>query len=188
VRHADRLRRTKEVFVSAVSLLFIAQVGLYFSHGVGGSFYVLLLLFFIAFNYLEANLPALVSRVAPADRKGTALGIYSMAQFLGIFFGGALGGWLHGRFGPQSVFLFCSALAAVWLPLAGRMSKPQNLSSQLLNVGQLSPAEAARLTVDLMGIPGVAEAVVSEDGIAYLKVDLNTLDREALRKISPVEG
>ena len=135
VRHADRLRRTKEVFVSAVSLLFIAQIGLYFGYGVRGSFYVMLLLFFIAFNYLEANLPALVSRVAPADRKGTALGVYSMAQFLGIFFGGALGGWLHGRFGPQSVFLFCSALAAVWLPLAWRMSKPQDLSSQLLNVG-----------------------------------------------------
>ena len=188
VRHADRLGCTKEVFVSAVSLLFIAQVGLYFGHGVRGSFYVTLLLFFIAFNYLEANLPALVSRVAPADRKGTALGIYSMAQFLGIFLGGALGGWLYGRFGAQSVFLLCSALAVVWLPLAWGMSKPQNLSSQLLHVGQLSPAEAARLTIEFIGVPGVAEAVVSEDGIAYLKVDLDTLDREALRKISPIEG
>src|SRR5919198_4915773 len=126
VRHADRLGRTKEVFVSAVSLLFIAQVGLYFGHGIRGSFYAMLLLFFVAFNYLEANLPALVSRVAPADRKGTALGVYSMAQFLGIFFGGALGGWLYGRFGAQSVFLFCSALAGVWLLLAWRMPKPLN--------------------------------------------------------------
>ncbi|HYY15790.1 MAG TPA: MFS transporter, partial [Gammaproteobacteria bacterium] len=98
------------------------------------------------------------------------------------------GGWLYGRFGAQSVFLFCSALAGVWLLLAWRMPKPRNLSSQLLHVGQLSPAEAARLTVDLIGVPGVAEAVVSEDGIAYLKVDLDTLDREALHKISPVEG
>ncbi len=186
VRQADRRGRTKDVFVGAVILLAAAEIGLYFSYQAPWPLYLMLLLFFTAFNYLEASLPALVSRVAPADRRGTALGVYSMSQFLGTFLGGALGGGLYGRFGAPGVFLFCIAVGVVWLPLAWKMSKPRHLSSHMINVGKLTRAEAVQLTAKLTAIAGVAEAVVVfEEGIAYLKVDLEALDREALRGISP---
>jgi predicted MFS family arabinose efflux permease len=185
VRRSDRQGRSKELFVGAVILLLAAEIGLYFGYRAQWLLYLMLLLFFTAFNYLEASLPALVSRVAPADRKGTALGVYSMSQFLGIFLGGAIGGWLYGRFGAPAVFLFCIAAGAAWLPLAWTMSRPRNLSSHLLHVGKLTPAEAAQLTARLASIAGVAEAVVAyEEGIAYLKIDSGELDHEALHEIS----
>ena len=52
-----------------------------------------LLVFFVAFNVLEAMLPSLISKAAPARAKGTALGVYRSVQFLGTFVGAAAGGW-----------------------------------------------------------------------------------------------
>ena len=63
-----------------------------------------LLLFFAAFNLLEASLPSLISKIAPADAKGTAMGVYSTSQFGGAFVGGLLGGWVHQQFGLIAVF------------------------------------------------------------------------------------
>jgi len=84
-----------------------------------------LLLFFTAFSLLEAFLPSLISLHAPASRKGTALGIYSCAQFLGIFIGGITGGWLYGVAGLTSVYLFCAGLTILWYAIALGMKKSQ---------------------------------------------------------------
>jgi len=73
--------------------------------------------FFVAFNVLEALQPSLVSRVAPPDLKGLALGFYNTAQALGLFAGGAAGGWLAARAGADAVFLGAATLAALWLAL-----------------------------------------------------------------------
>ena len=77
-----------------------------------------LLVFFTAFNVLEATLPSLISKLAPAGTKGTAIGVYSSVQFLGTFAGAAVGGWLSQHHGADAVFGFCAALAVVWLLLA----------------------------------------------------------------------
>ncbi|MEO6958495.1 MAG: MFS transporter [Burkholderiaceae bacterium] len=81
------------------------------------SFYTLVILlvgFFIAFNILEALQPSLVSRVAPPNFKGLALGFYNTAQSLGVFGGGVVGGLLAAHQGQSKVFLVASALAFVW--------------------------------------------------------------------------
>lgn len=75
--------------------------------------------FFVAFNILEALQPSLVSRVAPSEYKGLALGFYNTAQSLGIFMGGALGGVLASQGQSSTVLLSSAALAFVWY-LAGR--------------------------------------------------------------------
>ncbi len=54
-----------------------------------------LVIFFSGFNVMEASLPSLITKAAPPDAKGTATGIYSSSQFLGIFVGGVVGGWAH---------------------------------------------------------------------------------------------
>jgi MFS family permease len=74
---------------------------------------------------LEALLPSLVSRIAPAHARGTAIGIYNTTQTLGLFCGGLMGGWVAGRFGPAAVFGACAALAIGWLALAAGM-RPVN--------------------------------------------------------------
>lgn len=77
--------------------------------------------FFAAFNVLEALQPALVSRVAPAQHKGLALGFYNTAQAVGLFVGGGVGGWLVARSGPGAVFEAAAVLAVVWLAVAWGM-------------------------------------------------------------------
>ena len=74
--------------------------------------------FFVGFNILEALQPSLVSRVAPPEFKGLALGFYNTTQSLGIFLGGAVGGLLA-AYGKAPVVLVVSALlAASWLLVA----------------------------------------------------------------------
>jgi predicted MFS family arabinose efflux permease len=78
-----------------------------------------LVLFFTGFTALETILPALVSTFAPTSLRGTAMGIFSSAQFLGVFAGGALGGnALHfgGAWGLMGALLALSLLwlAAIW--------------------------------------------------------------------------
>ncbi len=115
---ADRPERAKAIFAGAIALLLVAHVLLFafpdsLTGLVGG-----LLVFFTAFNLLEAKLPALVSKLAPADVKGTAIGVYSSVQFFGVFVGGAVGGWLQQHYGAGAIFWLGMALTAVWLVLA----------------------------------------------------------------------
>lgn len=77
--------------------------------------------FFVVFNVLEALQPSLVSRVAPAEHKGLALGLYNTAQAAGLFCGGALGGWLAAYAGTDGVFQATAALALVWLAITRGM-------------------------------------------------------------------
>jgi MFS family permease len=73
--------------------------------------------FFSAFNLLEAALPSLVSRFAPAHLRGAAMGAYSTSQFIGAFVGGAIGGIALGRLGVGGVFECAAATTLLWLPL-----------------------------------------------------------------------
>lgn len=178
---AEKRRHMKGVLLGAVSVLGLAQLLMYLVGQAWIGMVSGLLLFFVAFNLLEASLPSLVAKMAPAAAKGTAMGFFSSSQFLGAFAGGLLGGWAHQALGLNGVFLLGACLALAWLLLAAGMSNPRYLSSHLLNVGPVDEQEAQRLAARLGGIPGVAEAVVvAEDGVAYLKVDKDNLDRAAL--------
>ena len=90
-------------------------------------FLIALLVFFVGFNYLEATLPALVSKVAPVEKRGAAMGIYSSSQFLGIFAGGSVGGLLIAMSDITTLLAANAALSVIWaallVRLAGR-SKP----------------------------------------------------------------
>jgi predicted MFS family arabinose efflux permease len=83
-----------------------------------------LLAFFVAFNVLEALLPSLVSRIAPAHARGTAIGVYNTTQTLGLFFGGLAGGWLAKHYGAAAVFAACALLSTLWLAAASAMRSP----------------------------------------------------------------
>ncbi len=181
--YAEQHRALKPILVSAIVLLSCGMFGLSQLHHNLIGITLMLLLFFIAFNFLEACLPSLVSKIAPAEQKGTAMGVYSSAQFLGAFLGGLIGGGLAHYYGSKSVFLVNAILAGVWFILAVTMKNPRYLSSHLLKVGQLNKQQAKQLTKCLTQVPGVAEVVIIiEEGVAYLKVDRQILDMVALNK------
>ena len=121
VLYADRRNRPKPVLIGAVVLLLGAEALLGTVRGSIAALAVLLLAFFAAFNVLEALLPSLVSRVAPAEGRGAAIGVYNTTQALGVFFGGLLGGWLARHHGATGVFVACAVLVAVWLGVAAGM-------------------------------------------------------------------
>lgn len=121
---AERGGHMRGVLLAAVAAIGVAQLGFLVP---GGSLWlsaVALTLFFAAFNFLEAALPALISRLAPKQSRGTAMGVYSSAQFLGIFLGGVLGGWCQGRFGMSGTFGFSLVVASLWLMSALPLRPP----------------------------------------------------------------
>ncbi len=181
----EKYRRMKPVFIGAVATVMAGQLSLLLWHGNIWSIAAGLFVFFTAFNLLEASLPSLISKAAPAKSKGTAMGVYSSSQFLGIFVGGAVGGGLQSLFaghGLIAVFGLTTALAAGWLIVAATMPTPRYLASRLIHVANAGQPEARRrMTERLLAIRGVAEAVVlPEDSVAYLKVDDRKLDEAAL--------
>ncbi len=125
---AEKKQRMKLFFFGAIVGLSVAELLLWTSAQSLLISAVGLFLFFASFSVLEAFLPSLVSKTAPAARKGTALGIYSCSQFLGIFVGGSIGGWLYGALGLTNVYLFCTLLTILWATIAFRMKNPQHRS------------------------------------------------------------
>lgn len=107
----------KQIFMGSVILLALSEFGLWQGYTSTIWLAAMMLAFFTAFNYLEAALPSLVSRTAPADRRGAALGVYSTSQFLGAFIGGTMGGWLYGKSGVGSVFLVNAIFILIWLAI-----------------------------------------------------------------------
>ncbi|EGI75364.1 MFS transporter [Hylemonella gracilis] len=85
---------------------------------------LLLFVFFCGFNVLEATQPSLVSRIAPAHARGTALGVYNAVQSLGLFVGGAGGGWLARQGGASALFIACTVAMVLWLWVAWPMQAP----------------------------------------------------------------
>jgi MFS family permease len=123
ILYADRRNRPKPVLLGAVALLAAVEVSFVFSDSVL-AYGAALLAFFVAFNVLEAMLPSLVTRIAPAHARGTAIGVYNTTQTLGLFFGGLLGGWVAEHFGATAVFAGCAAFSALWLAAASAMRPP----------------------------------------------------------------
>ncbi|MCK9379819.1 MAG: MFS transporter [Sulfuritalea sp.] len=118
---AEKRDKVRPVFIFAIGLLLVTLLVMWFANT---NFMVVaggLLSFFVAFNILEAMLPSLISRIAPARAKGAALGVYNTTQALGLFVGGALGGWLMKNFDAGAVFIFDAAMVTLWLGAAVTM-------------------------------------------------------------------
>lgn len=132
---SEKYGKVKHVFLGAIFLLLLVQLGLWLvlekSVHQGSLVVSLLLAFFVAFNILEASQPSLVSRIAPADAKGTALGVYNTMQSLGLFCGGVLGGWLKHNVGVAAVFFLGAVLIMGWLIIAANMKNPPARSRKI---------------------------------------------------------
>ncbi len=171
---AEKRRQMKPVFIGAVVLLALMVGGMAVASHRQVLFLVCLFFFFMAFNLLEATLPSLMSKMAPAGAKGTASGIYSTSQFLGAFAGGVSAGWILEYHSLAAVFHLSVILIVGWLILALTMSAPRFLSGVQVSLEGLPFAEAEQR---LSQLPGVVEVLLIEDeAMAYLKVDPQDFD------------
>ena len=110
----ERSNKSGSIFKGAVLILVFSQIGFYLWHDSIMVLAAMLLVFFTGFNYLEASLPSLISKLATNNTKGTALGVYASSQFIGTFTGGLIGGIIHEYYGLPVVFVFGSIMALVW--------------------------------------------------------------------------
>lgn len=181
--YGEKKRQMKRIVLGAVAVLVLSELFLWWFGNRLWSLVAGMIVFFIAFNLLEASLPSLISKVAPAGGKGTAMGIYSTSQFLGSGLGGVLGGWLYQLGGLGPVFAGCAALCALWFVVTWSMREPPYVTGLRLPLS----AGAARnpaLSEQMMAVAGVSDAVVIvEEAAAYVKVDMKVLDRAALDRL-----
>jgi MFS family permease len=184
VFYAERRGSGKPVFVGAVALLLAAQMAMPWMLGSVRDIAFFLLMFFVAFNVLEAMLPSLISKFAPVGARGTATGIYSSIQFLGTFVGAAAGGHLYEHHGLPALFAFLASLLAVWLLFAVGMRAPVAVRTRAYPLPPIDEQAAEGLAARLAELPGVREAlVVAGEGKAYLKVDAAGFDEENVLRL-----
>ena len=181
---AEKKAKMKQVFMLAIALAFAAQLLLLAGQNSLWLVAAALLVFFTAFNILEASLPSLISKIAPLAAKGTAMGVYSSVQFLGAFFGAVMGGILMQHVGHNSVLIFSAVLLLLWLIIASTMNPPHAVSTKLYHLLDLSEAEAAQLQQQLAAVQGVHEVIViASENIACLKVDMQGFDEGAIQQL-----
>jgi len=117
-------RRLKAAFVGSIAVLLAVQLVQPWASGSAWWIAAFLLAFFTAFNVLEAHLPTLVSRIAPAASRGVAIGAFASLQFFGTFFGAAAGGFLYGQWGTAGIVIFDAVLLVIWLMAAAGTKVP----------------------------------------------------------------
>jgi MFS family permease len=181
---AEKLRRLRATFLLAIGMMIAAELGLVWSESYLAVF-VVLVLFFGALNFLEAILPASVSRVARADMKGTALGLYSSAQFIGAFCGGLAGGALLASGDHRTVFAWLAGILCLWFMLALSMKVPEFLKSRVVSLKTLAAADVEQFVERARELAGVREVSVYQvDRVAYIKVD-KSFDERDLESLIP---
>lgn len=178
---SERRRHYKGGLLVAIALLALAQCVMAFLAASVSVLIVGLLLFFVAFNMLEAALPSLISKVAPSNSKGTAIGVYASMQFLGAATGSAVAGWLSKHYGAESVFLFCLALTVVWLIASLSLSIPV---ARVYPVPNMDNGRAEGLSERLREVSGVRDAWIAvSEGVAHLKVDSASFDEQNVKRL-----
>ena len=166
----------KQAFCAAICALGIVLLCFAYAQS-SSAFLILLFIYFVAFNLLEAMLPSLVSKVAPTASKGTAMGVYSTCQFFGAFCGGAIGGIVVSIWSDRALFLIAAVVVFIWLISAISLRWP----ARLTNVKYSVLSEAA--TLDLSAVEGVEDAVyIAEEQSLYLKIDKTRLNQVALNE------
>ena len=185
----EKRGKLKPVFVGAVALMLAAQIALSQTLHSFAGLVASLFAYFVAFNLLEATLPSLISKLAPASAKGTAMGVYNTSQSLGLFVGGVTGGWLAQHQGFGSVFVLCAILMGGWLILALGMRAPPAVKTRMFHVNSLNPSRAQELRAALAALAGVVEAaVLADEGVAMLKVKQSGWDEAAAMRLLQGEG
>ena len=155
---AMRKSQEKGFFLFAIGLLVSAMLTvLLLANFVG--LIIGMLLFFIGFNFLEASLPALVSRIAPAGQRGSAMGIYSSGQFFGAFLGGVIGGAVVQQFGNQALFMVLAVIGLLWLLVASTLIIPERAQRLSLAVAVETELAAQQLAAQLSALTGVQASV-----------------------------
>ena len=182
--YSESKRKLKPMFIIAIVLVGLVQVGMMLFHSDHLFILIVLLtIFFIAFNFLEATLPSWVSKVAPLRAKGCAMGVYSTSQFLGIFVGGVLGGFALHQGTTKGIFILTTVLTLLWLLCLIKLKNPPYVTTLLFPLD-----DQYKRTKNLMQLldklEGVEDCTTTLNGqLLYIKYDKKKISEKALRNV-----
>ncbi|WP_168389746.1 MFS transporter [Acinetobacter indicus] len=184
---AEKYRKMRGIFLTAIGGIILGLIMMIFGFE---SKYILLIglgLFFIAFNVMEALLPSWLSKAAPIQSKATAMGVNASSQFLGAFFGGMIGGQLLLLNNTAMGWSILTAVAIIWLLMSFGLAQPRYLSSMVFRLPEAKQTD--EWTSQLLAIHGIEEVVVmSEQQVAYIKVDKQQIDDAARQQLTHLLG
>ncbi len=182
---AEKKRLMRPLFIIAVVIILLCLLMMLFFADSAIVVSLGLFLFFTAFTFLESCLPSWVSKIAPIRQKGSAMGIYSTCQFLGIFIGGTLGGISYAHFGIDGVFTLAAIMAAVWAIISFNLDNPPYLSTMIFACDQ-PPREIIQ---EIQQMTGVNEATwFDNENLLYVKGDKQKIDEPRLRKLAELDS
>ena len=176
---SSRGKAPKRMLISAIAMLLIAFAML--GSGILNWWLVVtaMVVFFTGFNYLEANLPALVSSIAPAGQKGTAMGIYDSFQFFGAFLGGVVSGSIATAYGAQGAYISGIIVAVLWGLIMMGLRTTDKFKRVTLSLDKAIQPTSEQVN-SLEEQAGVIEcAVDAQQGLLFLKVDSDFKELEA---------
>ncbi|MFT2110325.1 MFS transporter [Marinomonas sp. 2405UD68-3] len=171
---------TAVMFLLSISIMLMAFIPSMVLFG------VLLWVYFVAFNTLEATLPSVVSKLSPVGYRGTAMGVFSTHQFLGAFIGGVGGGWLLQSTSVETLFITVGAALFIWSLLLLNQPAPPTLTSLAFSLDSYNNEDIKELSLQLINIQGVEEMqLFADEKTAYLKINKQQLDRDDLLRVVP---
>ena len=181
---AAKKEKNRQFYLFSILLMATSLLAMAFTAHSLTMMFVCMLLYFTAFNFLEASLPAFISMLAPAGAKGSAMGIYSTYQFLGAFFGGILGGVSYKLLGNSGLFLFLASLMLIWFFISWGMHNPSKIRTHTLTASIKDEHQATQLTEQLIKLEGVLEVVIIiEEQTVYIKVNNKIFSLETAKQI-----
>lgn len=178
--YGEKKRKLKYVLIACVGILLACSCFFLLEHNSVWSLLLGILVFFIAFNTIEAILPSMISKVAKAGTKGTAMGIFSTSQFLGAGLGASLGGVLIKFGGLTATFVGSAVMCIIWLLILIKMKEPPYVTSIRLPLieQQLTNTQLIPL---LMAQKGITDALLATDEKAlYIKFDKQIISRDQI--------
>lgn len=181
---ATKKEKNRQLYLFSILLMATSLLLMALTNSSLTTMFFAILLFFTAFNFLEASLPAFISMLAPAGAKGSAMGIYSTYQFLGAFFGGILGGVSYKLLGNSGLFLFLAGLMLIWFFISWGMHNPSKIRTHALAATIKDEHHATQLTEQLVNLNGVLEVVIIiEEQTVYIKVKNKIFALQAAKQI-----
>lgn len=177
--------KLKHVFLLGIFLTFAAEAALIGSLASIWSIGACLVIYFIGFNILEASMPSLVSKIAPPELKGTAMGIYNTMQSIGIFTGGIIGSRLYILYNNQGVLLFCCIVAIIWFIVAATAPAPKPIKNFMFPIPKLYQHDLNTLYIRIKdNVKGIETIRFSQDGqTLFIQALRQEFDEEHLNNI-----
>ncbi len=181
---AAKKEKNRQFYLFAILLMSASLIVMAFTEQSLITMFLCILMYFTAFNFLEASLPAFISMQSPAGSKGSAMGIYSTYQFLGAFFGGILGGVSYKLLGYSGLFLFLAGLMLIWFFISWGMHNPSKIRTHTLTANIKDERQARQLTDQLIDLEGVLEVVIIiEEQTVYIKVNNKIFSLQTAKQI-----